>query len=66
VHAAIVLSPARGGNPISRPAATETARELERLNCLWLEEPRLRYAFDELAELNRQVGIPIADGQTEV
>ena len=43
--------------------ALETARELERLNCLWLEEPRLRYAFDELAELNRQVGIPIAGGE---
>jgi L-alanine-DL-glutamate epimerase-like enolase superfamily enzyme len=43
--------------------ALETARELERLNCLWLEEPRLRYAFDELAELNRLVGIPIAGGE---
>src|SRR5260370_32312263 len=35
--------------------ALETARELEQLNCVWLEEPRLRYAFDELAELNRLV-----------
>jgi len=43
--------------------ALQTARELEGLNCLWLEEPRLRYAFDELAELNRQVGIPIAGGE---
>jgi L-alanine-DL-glutamate epimerase-like enolase superfamily enzyme len=43
--------------------ALETARELERLNCLWLEEPRLRYAFDELAELSRLVGIPIAGGE---
>jgi D-galactarolactone cycloisomerase len=43
--------------------ALETARELERLNCLWLEEPRRRYAFDELAELNRLVGIPIAGGE---
>ena len=43
--------------------ALETARELERLNCYWLEEPRLRYAFDELAELNRVVGIPIAGGE---
>jgi D-galactarolactone cycloisomerase len=41
----------------------ETARELERLNCYWLEEPRLRYSFDELAELNRLVGIPIAGGE---
>ena len=43
--------------------ALETARELERLNCFWLEEPRLRYSFDELAELNRLVGIPIAGGE---
>jgi L-alanine-DL-glutamate epimerase-like enolase superfamily enzyme len=43
--------------------ALETARELERLNCHWLEEPRLRYAFDELAELNRLVSIPIAGGE---
>jgi L-alanine-DL-glutamate epimerase-like enolase superfamily enzyme len=43
--------------------ALDTARELERLNCYWLEEPRMRYAFDELAELNRLVGIPIAGGE---
>ena len=40
--------------------ALQTARELEDLNCLWLEEPRQRYAFDELAELNRLVSIPVA------
>jgi D-galactarolactone cycloisomerase len=43
--------------------ALETARELGRLNCLWLEEPRPRYAFDELAELSRRVSIPIAGGE---
>jgi L-alanine-DL-glutamate epimerase-like enolase superfamily enzyme len=43
--------------------ALATARELERLNCLWLEEPRRRYAFDELAELSRRVGIAIAGGE---
>src|ERR1700677_659461 len=43
--------------------ALDTARELERLRCLWLEEPRLRYSFDELAELSRLVGIPIAGGE---
>lgn len=43
--------------------ALDTARELERLNCVWLEEPRQRYAFDELAELNRLVAIPIAGGE---
>ena len=43
--------------------ALDTARELERLNCLWLEEPRLRYSFDELARLSSSVGIPIAGGE---
>jgi L-alanine-DL-glutamate epimerase-like enolase superfamily enzyme len=43
--------------------AVETARELERLNCVWLEEPLPRYAFDRLAELNRLVEIPIAGGE---
>ena len=43
--------------------ALETARELERVNCLWLEEPRLRYSFDELADLSSKVGIPIAGGE---
>jgi L-alanine-DL-glutamate epimerase-like enolase superfamily enzyme len=43
--------------------ALETARELEKLNAAWLEEPRLRYDFDGLAELNREVAIPIAGGE---
>ncbi len=43
--------------------AVETARELQRLNCYWLEEPLPRYAFDRLAELNRLVEIPIAGGE---
>jgi L-alanine-DL-glutamate epimerase-like enolase superfamily enzyme len=43
--------------------ALATARELERLNCIWLEEPRRRYAFDELAELSGRVGIAIAGGE---
>lgn len=43
--------------------AAETARELQRLDCLWLEEPLPRYAFDRLAELNRLVEIPIAGGE---
>ncbi len=43
--------------------AVETARELHRLNCYWLEEPLPRYAFDQLAELNRLVEIPIAGGE---
>lgn len=43
--------------------ALETARELQALNCLWLEEPRLRYQFDELARLSSLVDIPIAGGE---
>src|ERR1017187_7564247 len=43
--------------------AAETARELQRLGALWLEEPLCRYDFDGLAELNRQVDIPIAGGE---
>lgn len=43
--------------------AMETARELQRLKCAWLEEPLPRYAFDRLAELNRGVEIPIAGGE---
>src|SRR5215469_2404126 len=43
--------------------AVETARELQRLRCVWLEEPLPRYSFDRLAELNRLVEIPIAGGE---
>lgn len=43
--------------------AVETARELERLNCYWLEEPLPRYHFAQLSELNRQVTIPLAGGE---
>ena len=43
--------------------ASETARQLQRLNVYWLEEPLRRYDFDGLAELNRLVEIPIAGGE---
>jgi L-alanine-DL-glutamate epimerase-like enolase superfamily enzyme len=43
--------------------ALATARELERLRCSWLEEPLPRYAFEELADLNRLVELPIAGGE---
>jgi D-galactarolactone cycloisomerase len=43
--------------------ARETARELERLNVYWLEEPLRRYDFEGLAELNSLVEIPIAGGE---
>ncbi len=43
--------------------AVETARELQRLNCFWLEEPLPRFYFHQLAELNQRVEIPIAGGE---
>ena len=43
--------------------AVETAREMQKLGCRWLEEPLPRYAWDRLAELNRLVEIPIAGGE---
>ena len=46
--------------------AVETARELEKLNVYWLEEPLRRYDFDSLAELNRLVEIPIAGGENNI
>jgi D-galactarolactone cycloisomerase len=43
--------------------AIETARELHRLRCCWLEEPLPRYAFDLLGKLNGLVQLPIAGGE---
>jgi len=43
--------------------AIETARELERLGCFWLEEPLPRYAFSQLADLSSKVDIAIAGGE---
>ena len=43
--------------------ALETARELDRLGCYWLEEPLQRYAFEDLARLNAEVAMPIAGGE---
>src|ERR1017187_6387216 len=43
--------------------AIETARELQRLNVYWLEEPLRRYDFDGLAELSRRGKIPIGGGE---
>ncbi len=43
--------------------ALETALELQQLGCVWLEEPRPRYAFDELARLNDAVEIALAGGE---
>lgn len=46
--------------------AKETAREMERLNCTWPEEPLWRYDFDGLAQINREVDIPIARGEINI
>lgn len=43
--------------------AYETALELQNYNCEWLEEPRPRYAFDELAKLGESVDMAIAGGE---
>lgn len=43
--------------------ALDTARELERLGVYFLEEPLQRYEFRQLAELNRNVSIPLAGGE---
>ena len=40
-----------------RTDAGVTARELERLNCYWLEEPLPRYAFADLARLTASVDL---------
>lgn len=56
---------ARGGIPPvwSYERARDTAREMEKLGCAWLEEPLFRYNYDELARLAREVDIPIAGGE---
>ncbi|NKB35628.1 MAG: hypothetical protein GKR93_00475 [Gammaproteobacteria bacterium] len=43
--------------------AYETGLELQNLGCSWLEEPRPRYAFDELTKLGEALEIPIAGGE---
>lgn len=44
--------------------AAETARAMQELGCVWLEEPRPRFAFDELSRLTAEVEIPIAGGES--
>jgi L-alanine-DL-glutamate epimerase-like enolase superfamily enzyme len=46
--------------------ALNTARELEKLNVTWLEEPLRRYEWDDLAELNASVDIPIVGGENNI
>ncbi len=51
------------GIPWDFRRAVETARQLQLLNVYWLEEPLRRYDYEDLAELNRLVDIPIAGGE---
>jgi len=43
--------------------ACQTALEYQRLGVYWLEEPLPRYAYDELAELNRMITMKLAGGE---
>jgi D-galactarolactone cycloisomerase len=43
--------------------AVETARAYQQLGVYWLEEPLPRYDYEQLAELNRLVELPIAGGE---
>ena len=46
--------------------AMDTAMALDAMGCFWLEEPRLRYAYDELSRMNNAVSMPIAGGENNV
>ena len=46
--------------------ACETAQEMQRLGVYWLEEPLPRYAYEQLAELQRRVEIPLSGGENNV
>jgi len=46
--------------------ARDTAREMEKLKCTWLEEPIFRYNFEGLAKLSAEVDMPIAGGEINV
>ncbi len=52
------------GVPWDFTRAAETAKEYQRMNVYWLEEPLPRYDFDGLAELNRLVEMKLAGGET--
>lgn len=64
-QAGILISP--GYNPTwSYSRAVMTARELEKLNVSWLEEPLNRHDFKGLARLTKEVDLPIAGGEANV
>jgi len=51
------------GVPWDFTRAAQTAKEYQRLNVYWLEEPLPRYDLDGLAELNRLVDMKIVGGE---
>jgi L-alanine-DL-glutamate epimerase-like enolase superfamily enzyme len=53
------------GVPWTFKRAYETAKELERLDVFWLEEPLPRYDFERLAELNRLTTVNLAGGEEQ-
>jgi len=53
------------GVPWSFKRALDTAKEFERLDVFWLEEPLPRYDFDHLAELNRLTSVNLAGGEEQ-
>jgi D-galactarolactone cycloisomerase len=54
-----------GGGPVrwDLKRAIDTAREYQRLNVFWLEEPLPRWDFEQLAQLNSQVDMLMAGGE---
>jgi L-alanine-DL-glutamate epimerase-like enolase superfamily enzyme len=53
------------GVPWTFQRALETAKECERLEIFWLEEPLPRYDFERLAELNRLTTVNLAGGEAQ-
>ncbi|MEP6717016.1 MAG: mandelate racemase/muconate lactonizing enzyme family protein [Terriglobia bacterium] len=51
------------GVPWDFTRALQTAKEYQRMNVYWLEEPLPRYDFDGLAELNRLIEMQLAGGE---
>ena len=51
------------GVPWDFTRAAETAKEYQRMNVYWLEEPLPRYDFDGLAALNRLIEMKLAGGE---
>jgi D-galactarolactone cycloisomerase len=60
-----VSFPGARGVPWSFKRALDTARECERLDVFFLEEPLPRFDFEQLAELNRLTSVNLAGGEEQ-